>query len=177
MGKFYIRNAEQTDIDQIVDIYNSNSSFLLNHIGKSQIDALFIQNEFTTMRQMGFRSCVILQQENDSVVGVIDYKPGDCVYLSLLMLNSEFQGNGNGRICYQLFEKCMLQSGTQKIRIDVVNDYPGNVVPFWEKQNFMVDSFTKLIWGEKCSDAVVMTKAFPLRGRWHGAAVTDEVFP
>lgn len=45
------------------------------------------------------------------------------------------------------------------IRIDVVNDYPGNVVPFWEKLGFVENETITLEWGDKKSKAVVMRKS------------------
>ena len=45
------------------------------------------------------------------------------------------------------------------IRIDVVNDYPGNVVPFWEKLGFAGNETITLEWGNKKSNAVVMRKS------------------
>ncbi len=44
------------------------------------------------------------------------------------------------------------------IRIDVVNDYPGNVVPFWERQGFVKNETITLEWGNKKSNAIVMRK-------------------
>lgn len=158
MEKIYIRDVSQTDTTRVTEIYNSNPDFLSHHIGKTQVDTAFIQNEFTAMKSMGFLSCVIAEQQTDKIIGILDFKQGECTYLSLFMLDSALHAKGLGTLCYQLFEKHVMTSGTQAIRIDVVNDYPGNVVPFWRKQGFSVDSPTKLTWGEKCSDALVMMK-------------------
>lgn len=79
--------------------------------------------------------------------GVLDYKPDSEVYLSLFMLDLQAQGNGIGREIYTMFEHAMIEQGKKKIRIDVVNDYPENILPFWKKMGFQEDKKAELIWG------------------------------
>lgn len=52
----------------------------------------------------------------------------------------------------------MIEDGKKSIRIDVVNDYQGNVVPFWKKQGFSEKETIMLEWRNKKSNAVVMRK-------------------
>ena len=110
------------------------------------------------MKKVGFRSCVIVDEETQAVQGVLDYKPDDEVYLSLMMLAAESQGKGIGKMIYSLFEAQMSRENRASIRIDVVNDYPGNVVPYWEKLGFVANETITLEWGDKQSKAVVMRK-------------------
>lgn len=44
------------------------------------------------------------------------------------------------------------------MRIDVIDDYEGNVVGFWEKQGFILQDRIVLEWGGKKSSACVMKK-------------------
>ena len=46
-----------------------------------------------------------------------------------------------------------------KIRIDVVDDYENNVIPFWEKMGFIRTKKEELTWGGKTSSVTVMEKS------------------
>ena len=123
------------------------------------VDEAFVSEEAVTMKKVGFHSCVIVNEETQTVQGVLDYKPDDEVYLSLIMLVADLQGKGIGKKIYSLFEAQMSRENRASVRIDVVNDYPGNVVPFWEKLGFAGNETITLEWGNKKSNAVVMRKS------------------
>jgi len=158
MKNYLIRTIQANDYEQVAKVYNSNQQFLLNHLGVECIGEDFIAEEVSTMNKVGFSSCVIVNGKNQAVQGVLDYKTDKEVYLSLLMLSAELHGKGIGRDIYSYFESKMLQSGSTSIRIDVVNDYPGNVVPFWKSLGFLEYETVTLDWGNKKSNAVVMRK-------------------
>lgn len=94
------------------------------------------------------------------VLGVLDYRPGSEVYLSLLMLSGEVQGRGNGRKIYEDFEKQMRSSGSESVRIDVVNDDSDNLVSYWKKLGFCEEKVINLKWGNRMNKALVMRKHF-----------------
>lgn len=156
---YEMREAAESDINVIVRIYNSNTKFLINHLGVEAVDDKFIFNEMQEMKAMSFLPCVIIDLSTNVVIGIIDYKPDNTVYLSLMMIDSEYQKCGVGMSVYNQFEKNMYQLGKSSIRIDVVNDYIGNVVEFWKKQGFISKEEIKLSWGKKQSTAVVMIKS------------------
>lgn len=158
MEKFYIRELNRNDYKRVTEIYNSNRGFLRNHLGTEAVDEVFISTEAVTMEKVGFCSCVIVNEETQTVQGVLEYKSGEEVYLSLLMLVAELQGKGIGKEVYSLFESMMREEKRASIRIDVVNDYPGNVVPYWEKLGFVANETITLEWGNKKSKALVMRK-------------------
>ena len=158
MEKYILRAIHSNDYKRVVEIYNSNRQFLLSHLGVEFVDEAFISKEALTMEKAGFISCVIVNEENGKIEGVLDYKPDEEVYLSLIMLASDLQGKGAGSMIYSLFESKMVQDKGTSIRIDVVNDYPGNVVPFWKKLGFCENENLILTWGNKKSKAVVMRK-------------------
>ncbi len=158
MSQYCIRKVTENDVTDIVRIYNSNKKFLINQLGQASINMNFIRQEMAEMEAMGFLSCIIIDTQTEASVGLIDYKPDDTVYLSLIMLDTRFQGNGIGAQAYHHFEEEMLLQGRQSIRIDVVNDYIGNVVSFWEKQGFIAQNEIQLSWGSKKSNALVMVK-------------------
>lgn len=158
MNLYEIRKASGDDIHKIVEIYNSNSIFLINHLGLEYVDETFISNEISEMKSMGFQFCVIADVQTGDIIGVIDFKPDTDVYLSLIMMDSKLHGKGSGTLVYRMFENEMLQSGKHSIRIDVVNDYDDNVVVFWKKQGFIPQDEIYLKWGNKNSKALTMIK-------------------
>lgn len=158
MSKYMIRDVQEKDIKAIVDIYNSNYQFLFHHLGVKSVDETFMIQEISTMRKLGFRPSVIVNQENVTIQGILDYKLEQEVYLSLIMLAKNLQGNGTGSSLYSCFESKMIQDKRDSIRIDVVNDYQKNLVSFWKKHGFEEAEEIVLIWGNKKSKAVVMKK-------------------
>lgn len=158
MPKYIMRAVQENDYKSIVEIYNSNHRFLLNHLGMDFIDETFISKEVSTMRRVGFCSCVIVDQESSMIQGVLDYKPNQEVYLSLIMLAAGLQGKGVGSDIYSYFETQMIEDERDSIRIDVVNDYQDNLVPFWKRHGFLENENVILEWGNKKSNAVVMRK-------------------
>lgn len=158
MSEYIIRVAQEADYASIAAVYNSNPRFLLNHLGMDFIDEAFVAQENTDMRKHGFCSCVIVDCKTLMVHGVLEYKPAQETYLSLLMLVSDLQGKGVGGRVYTDFESKMRQKGSTSIRIDVVNDYSGNVVPFWKRLGFVEEEYVTLEWGNKKSRAIVMRK-------------------
>lgn len=158
MEKYIIRSAQENDYCNMVEIYNSNREFLFHHLGIDAVDDDFVVQEVSTMYKAGFHSCVIVDQKSLAVEGVLDYKPNSEVYLSLFMLSADLQKKGLGSNIYLQFERKMIEDGKKSIRIDVVNDYQGNVVPFWKKQGFSEKETIMLEWRNKKSNAVVMRK-------------------
>ena len=156
--QYTIREATPSDVEAIVQIYNSNCVFLTNHLGRDSVNRSFILGEQEDMKTMNFISCVIIDESADKIVGVLDYKPDETVYLSIMMLDKQIQGNGAGRFIYDLFEKKMISMKRCAIRIDVVDTYKGNALDFWKKQGFVSEEKVLLKWGEKESSAVVMKK-------------------
>lgn len=158
MTQYLLRKLQPEDMQQVVAIYNSNQVFLLNHLGTGSISLDFIRQEAAVMAKAGFHSCVIVSAENQAVLGVLDHRPDREAYLSLLMLAQDRQGQGLGRSIYQLCESEMQRLGCEAIRIDVVCDYAGNLLPFWQSLGFSACEHVALKWGGKQSRAVVMRK-------------------
>ena len=142
----------------MVDIYNSNPAFLRHHLGMEAVDVSFISKEMISMNEIGFSSCAIVEETSGDIIGTLDFKYDDECYLSLLMLGAEYQKRGVGPEIYNFFEILAQENGSSSIRIDVVNDYPDNVVVFWEKLGFEQCEPVQLNWGNKVSSAIVMRK-------------------
>lgn len=157
--KYKIRKICTDDYDVAVDIYNSNKDFLMYHLGISQVDRLFIENEVQAMQKMGFQSCIVYDEITGDICGLIDYKDGAAEgYLSLLMIKKSCQGKGLGKKIFSIWEDNLLARGICRVRIDVVYDYPKNAVLFWEKLGFKKYEKIELTWDGKKMKAVVMKK-------------------
>ncbi|MBS5938764.1 MAG: GNAT family N-acetyltransferase [Clostridium sp.] len=157
MDNYIIDTVDQNDISKIIDIYNSNKTFLENHVGISKVSKDFIVNEIEEMNNIGFSSLVIKNNEGN-IVGICDFKIGDEVYLSLLMIDANLKGNGLGRIIYNQLEKIFKTKNSKRIRIDVVYDYEENALGFWEKQGFVPSEEIQLEWNGYKSKAIKMYK-------------------
>ncbi|MEG0856501.1 MAG: GNAT family N-acetyltransferase [Terrisporobacter sp.] len=126
MDNYKIDMISGKDIDKILDIYNSNTSFLENHMGITTVSKKFIVDEIEEMKNIGFNSLVIRNSE-DNIVGVCDFKTTDEVYLSLLMIDDKQKRNGLGSRIYSQLEQIFKVEDANRVRIDVVYDYEDNV--------------------------------------------------
>ncbi len=145
------------DIDRIVEIYNSNVTFLITHMGTSNISKEFILNEINKMKNYGFISSLIKNNKNE-IIGLCDFKIQKEAYLSLLIIHSKFKGNGFGRDIYNHLERVFKLNNVKRVRIDVIYDYEENVLGFWKKQGFVIDGEVELEWNGYKSNAIRMIK-------------------
>lgn len=158
MDNYIIDIIEQKDIDKVIDIYNSNKTFIENHLGVSRVSREFIVNEIQEMDNVGFTSAV-MKDNKGNIVAICDYKIEDEVYLSLLMIDAKLKGKGLGQSIYNQFEKIFKAKNVSRIRLDVVYDYKENVIGFWEKQGFISSEKIQLEWNGHKSKAVKMYKS------------------
>jgi len=157
MDNYKIDKVDSNDINEILDIYNSNKTFLCNHMGISSVSKEFILNEIEEMKSIGYTSSII-KDNNGEIVGLCDFKISDEVYLSLLMIDSRLKGNGLGKIIYNQLEKMFKAKNAKRIRIDVVYDYDENVLGFWKNQGFISNAKIELEWNGYKSNAIKMYK-------------------
>lgn len=155
MQTIVLRKAGVQDAARITEIYNSNPLFLQHHLGRCRVDEFFVRNE---MERARFSSFLFVDLPEGDIVGLADVKAGACAYLSLMMLDARLQRTGKGALCYALLEQELRRDGAHRVRIDVVCEYPENAKGFWSKQGFSPAGTTRLLWGGKESEAVVMHK-------------------
>lgn len=158
MQTIVLRKAGVQDAARITEIYNSNPLFLQHHLGRCRVDESFVRNEMEEMERARFSSFLFVDLLEGDIVGLADVKAGACMYLSLMMLDARLQRTGKGALCYALLEQELRRDGTHRVRIDVVCEYPENAKGFWSKQGFSPAGTTRLLWGGKESEAVVMHK-------------------
>jgi len=157
VNNYIIDRVDQNHINRIVDIYNSNKTFLYRHMGISSISKEFILNEIEQMKKVGFNS-VIIKDNKREIIGLCDYSSGDEVYLSLLMIDDKFKGKEVGKLIYNQLEKMFKSENAKRIRIDVVYEYEENVLGFWEKNGFISNEKIELEWNGYKSNAYKMYK-------------------
>lgn len=155
---YYIDLVNDNDLVNIVELYNSNKNFLINHIGMESITITWLINELNIMKKEGFYSCKIIQKSTKDIIGLIDFKIGKETYLSLLMLNGYYRGNGKGKEIFSLLENYIKSKNSSTIRIDVVTNYDENVLNFWSKNGFTITEKITLNWNNKELPAVIMKK-------------------
>lgn len=158
MQTIVLRKAGVQDAARITEIYNSNPLFLQHHLGRCRVDEFFVRNEMEEMERARFSSFLFVDLPGGDIVGLADVKAGACAYLSLMMLDARLQRTGKGALCYALLEQELRRDGAHRVRIDVVCEYPENAKGFWSKQGFPPAGTTRLLWGGKESEAVVMHK-------------------
>ncbi|MDF9842063.1 MULTISPECIES: GNAT family N-acetyltransferase [unclassified Paenibacillus] len=157
---FIVEIVGNDDVPELVNVYNSNPAFLLRHLGVKQIAEEWLEKELMSMRELNFLSCKIVQKISGRIIGVIDFLPGTETYLSLLLLDQEYQAKGLGKEIYSSFEGYIrsLNIPNGSIRIDVVTGYKNSVLNFWERNGFTKAGDTELEWEKKTIKAAVMRK-------------------
>jgi GNAT superfamily N-acetyltransferase len=155
---FYIDLVENADINDVVEVYNSNRKFLQNHIGTDQVAKEWILDEIESMRKVDFYSCKIVEKSSGKLIGIIDFKIGGETYLSILMLHKDYKKKGLGALIYQALEEYAKSEKSKGMRIDVVTNYNDAVLDFWMKNGFEKIKEIELNWTGKILPAVVMKK-------------------
>lgn len=155
---FYVDLVEYKDLDEIVDVYNSNKSFLMVHLDAYKVDHEWLINDIKDMKEAGFYSCKIIEGPSQKIVGIMDFKLGEETYLSLLMIHDSLKGKGLGKLIYKAFEEYAKLKKSKFIKIDVVTNYDKLVVDFWINNGFVGGESIKLSWGEVSLDGISMKK-------------------
>lgn len=153
---FKLRDATEGDFESLVKVYNSNESFLQSHLGVNAVDLEWLTSEFKQMLNSGFQPLVAVDKD-DVIIGLIDYKDGSEIYLSLLMLDSCQLSIGIGRRIYEAFENEYCYD-SKSIRMDLVSNYNVGVEHFWKSNGFKIVERLKLEWNGRELDAMKMKK-------------------
>jgi GNAT superfamily N-acetyltransferase len=150
--------VEDNDILNILQVYNSNTEFLEAHMGKQNVDVMWLEEEIKSMKESDFYSCKIVHKKTKKIIGILDFTLKEECYLSLLMLHSESKNKGYGKEIYSRFEGYAKDNACKTIRIDVVTNYNDNVLNFWKMNNFKIIDNIELNWTGKILPAAVMKK-------------------
>ncbi|AFK86374.1 MULTISPECIES: GNAT family N-acetyltransferase [Thermoanaerobacterium] len=155
---FYIDSVENKDLNEVVEVYNSNKHFLLSHMDKEKVTKEWILQELESMKEVGFHSCKIVEISSEKIIGVMDFKVGKETYLSLLMIHNDFKSKGFGKLIFRAFEEYAKSQRSKCIRIDVVTNYDNSVLDFWIKNGFTKFKNVELNWTGKILPAITMKK-------------------
>lgn len=155
---FHAALVEENDLNEILEVYNSNEGFLLNHLNTDRVTEKWMIEELASMREIGFQSCKIVERESGRIMGIMDFKGGEETYLSLLIIHRDFKGKGLGRAIFQAFEMFLKSLKSKGIRIDVVINYDDSVLDFWVGNGFAKYDDVELNWDGRILPAVIMKK-------------------
>ncbi len=153
---YNITVAGAKDGEALAAVYNSNSAFLVNHLGVSAVSAAWVRGEMGEMEASGFSSCKIVEMKSGKTVGLIDFKPGEEAYLSLLMVAGPFKNTGVGTEVFFAFLNFVQSNGGKRIRIDVALHGDEAAYKFWQGKGFLPEEKVVLTWNGKKTDAVKM---------------------
>ena len=156
---FYLDLVEIKDLNDIVEVYNSNRNFLVSHMDTYKVTYEWVLEELESMKKVGFYSCKIVEKNSSRIIGIIDFKIGEETYLSLLMIHSDYKNKGFGKSIYQAFEEYIKSEKSKCMRIDVVTNYDDNVIDFWVRNGFDKFKNIELNWTGKVLPAVIMKKS------------------
>lgn len=156
---FHVDLVENKDLNEVVEVYNSNKHFLVNHMDKEKITNEWILQELESMKEVGFYSCKIVEISSGKLIGIIDFKVGEETYLSLFMIHNFFKNKGLGELIFQAFEGYAKSLKSECIRIDVATNYNNSVINFWIKNGFIKFKDVELNWTGKVLPAVIMKKS------------------
>lgn len=155
---FSIDLVEDRDLNAIVDVYNSNKKFLVNHMETDKVTYEWVLEEYESMKKAGFCSCKVLEKSSGKIIGFIDFKTGEETYLSLLMIHHAYKHKGFGKSVYGALEEYVKSLKSRCMRIDVVTHYDDTVLDFWVRNGFKKCKDIALNWTGKILPAVMMKK-------------------
>ncbi|MCF6094933.1 GNAT family N-acetyltransferase [Microaerobacter geothermalis] len=155
---FMISTVEEKDIEDVLEIYNSNTEFLQKHMDRSEITIEWLKEELEEMKRAGFNSYKMIEKSAGKTFGILDIKIAEESYLSLLMIHNDYKDKGYGKEIYTKIEDYIKTSTSKSIRIDVVTDYNRKVENFWERNGFKKVGYVELNWTGKRLPAVTMRK-------------------
>jgi GNAT superfamily N-acetyltransferase len=155
---FYAELVENKNLKEVLEVYNSNGNFLIDHMDRHTVTTEWIIQEIECMRDIGFHSCKIVETTRGKTVGIMDFKVDKETYLSLLMIHKDFQGKGFGKLIYQGFEQYVKSLKSKCIRIDVVTNYDNSALNFWINNGFIKFKDVELNWTGKILPAVTMNR-------------------
>lgn len=149
---------EEKDIQDIIEIYNSNTKFLQKHMDRNEVTIEWLKEELEEMKRVGFKSFKMAEKITGKIIGILDIKIAEESYLSLLMIHNNFKNKGYGKEIYTKLEEYIKTFTGKTIRIDVVTDYNKKVENFWERNGFKKAGKIELNWNGKQLPAFIMRK-------------------
>lgn len=156
--EFYVELVENMDVNEVVEVYNSNKDFLVSHMDMDRVTDEWILQELESMKNIGFHSYKIVDISTRKIIGVIDFKMGEETYLSLLIVHNDYKNKGLGKLIFKAFEEYVISQKSKSIKIDVVTNYDTSVLDFWINNGFIKLNTIELNWTGKILPAITMKK-------------------
>ncbi|KRU27458.1 N-acetyltransferase [Clostridium sporogenes] len=154
----YVDLIDTKDLNEIIEVYNSNKYFVIKHMDKEKVTIKWILQEIESMKEIGFYCCKIVDISSEKIIGIMDFKIDVETYLSLLMIHNDYKSKGFGEEIFKAFEEYAKSSKSKCIKIDVVNNYNNSVLDFWVRNGFAEFKDVELNWTGKSLPAIIMKK-------------------
>ncbi len=158
----YVDFTQPTDVDELVEVYNSQPAFIRQHLGRTAVTRDWLAEEVKATRDAGFWSCKVVGQSTGRVIGLLDVHIDAETYLSLLMIHQSYARQGMGQHVYRALEAYARSYASRTVRIDVVTGYDDRVRAFWVRNGFQVVEHITLEWNGSTLPAITMKKALAL---------------
>ena len=155
---FYIDLVHNKDLKDIVEVYNSNKYFLINHMDTDNVKYEWVLEELESMKRNNFYSCKVVEKSSGKIIGVVDFKIGEETYVSLIMIHNDYKNKGFGKLIYEALEEYVKSFNSKCMRVDVVINYDDTVLNFWVRNGFIIIKDIELNWTGKILPAVIMRK-------------------
>ncbi len=156
--RFLLSTIEEIDMEDAIEIYNSNTEFLKKHLHRNEITKEWLKEELEEMKRAGFTTYKIMDKTADQTIGFLDIKIAEESYLSLLMIHNDYKHKGYGKEIYLQLEEYIIKYGGKSIRIDVATGYDKKVESFWERNGFKNIGDVELNWNGNRLPAITMKK-------------------
>ncbi len=79
---FSMSEIAEEDINGVLEVYNSNQDFLLSHMGKKEVSVEWLMQEHEAMKNMNFKTLIVKENTNNTIIGFIDLWLMEECYLS-----------------------------------------------------------------------------------------------
>ncbi|MFV0341617.1 MAG: GNAT family N-acetyltransferase [Anaerocolumna sp.] len=155
---FFVDTIAINDYDEIVDLYNTNIEFLEKHQGIKQISREWFEFETTSMKELNYITCKIIDSVSGKILGIFDYLPDTETYLSIIIFHKDCKGRGIGSEFLEEFFIYLKSIESLSLRVDVVTGYNDQVLNFWTKHGFQIYDHIQLNWNDTILPAVSMRK-------------------
>jgi putative acetyltransferase len=131
-NKYIVRQAKQSDLPSIVEIFEQTIRFVCNKdYNPEQIEAWAAGAKFTDRWLMKLTNQYFIVLENNGVIiGFASLDRGN--YLDFMYVHKDHQGKGVASLLYQAIEREAVAQGTNILQSDVSK----TAKPFFERMGF-----------------------------------------
>jgi ribosomal protein S18 acetylase RimI-like enzyme len=144
-----IRAVIQNDLDAVLQVYQHSEDFLsLGPVSTASMEMVLKDLEIS--KEEGGIFCGVYT-EDEKMIGVVDYVPNNfqgnpqIAFLSLLMIDSTFRGQGIGKAIVEAVENEIKKDPAVTVILSGVQVNNPQAVRFWQRNGYCITSEPKLM--------------------------------